>query len=1083
MEPPENEGGTDLTITITVIRGNNPHGKKEDTFLSFLKVEVDGNVLGQSDQKHFSPAEERVDYDFTCSFHCLSDVRVLSDIIQKPVVVTVTEVLPEDKKSKVKTTVLGQAVVDLLPLLQGQSRFSCTVPLNPLTSSTAKLTTLDVCVGVSEPVLSQAELTASNLLKFTVETAYSVPEAWMLQTGPVPCTHIAAVELPLTAQKNQVLMFSEGQLKEGGLREEQRRQKKRPHRALLAPNNHFLPGVFIQEGPVENEDGELTGSEDVEFRDEAELLTNRVSWDTEIHCFLDAGGTTRLRQRITECRLWPVEIMRSLVPLEKLAETSQPGEENPEIPFHGVAFVDMGRLLYPGVQRIRGAYRIHPFSKAELQNKARRGVSVLKEQVKAAAIQARARASSSASSHRGKAGRNVDGGNKGAKEHAKKQLPRNPSRMNEAVGEAHSPTETEPPVNLEGNMYLEARTYIIIEVALEKPLVPKTSPAELARRVKALIPPRPLSPAGPSRAERAVSGFHRQVNNVVSHVSDQYAELFGAAPPPDACSRQQMMVQLMGSLNVSGRYFAFKEQMKPAVVRIVRDKMQRTEPFSDPQELRAFVSKLYVYLVDEMKTALSKVYSDEVDDEDDEAQDESQLTSLQLRRFAREAQLTGDYQQAAHYYQELVVRHPHEAAHKFDWGRLFMQTGDFMKAKECFHDAVSVLQSHQPSLMMCGVLAAMLEKYEEAQTFLQRATSVEPGGVVAWTLLGLIHESQDKPIQAEWAFLEARKLLRANEAKTGTHGEEEEEEDRKGKEKNEKLKDKTEEGEVTKSMDAEQDPGRGNQTSEAPGQPPAPSVTPRAARAKLSSSIYTETVHFLLHNFALQMAERALSQELLCAEGGRSFSYLLHVAQWQLLRADYCSATASLREALSHREQDAEAWALIGHCHYLQGASAEAMESYERSLSRCEQLLDSHLVLLRLGSIYLQQGQFEKARVVYLQACEQSASCLTWLGLGTTCYRLEELSVAEEALSEANRLNNQNPEVWAYLSLLSLRAGRPEKAELCQKYATRFHLQNESLSKEFRDLKEKLRFSHLEPCFAASAEAGIQTVHPNMFPT
>ncbi len=31
-------------------------------------------------------------------------------------------------------------------------------------------------------------------------------------------------------------------------------------------------------------------------------------------------------------------------------------------------------------------------------------------------------------------------------------------------------------------MYVEARTYIIIEIALEKPLVPKTSPEELARR-------------------------------------------------------------------------------------------------------------------------------------------------------------------------------------------------------------------------------------------------------------------------------------------------------------------------------------------------------------------------------------------------------------------------------------------------------------------------------------------------------------------------------------------------------------------------------------------------------------------------
>lgn len=47
----------------------------------------------------------------------------------------------------------------------------------------------------------------------------------------------------------------------------------------------------------------------------------------------------------------------------------QLAEENPELPFHGVAFVDMGRLLYPGVNRIRGAYSILPFTEAELLTK------------------------------------------------------------------------------------------------------------------------------------------------------------------------------------------------------------------------------------------------------------------------------------------------------------------------------------------------------------------------------------------------------------------------------------------------------------------------------------------------------------------------------------------------------------------------------------------------------------------------------------------------------------------------------------------------------------------------------------------
>uniref|UniRef100_A0A8C6WLJ6 Uncharacterized protein n=1 Tax=Neogobius melanostomus TaxID=47308 RepID=A0A8C6WLJ6_9GOBI len=142
------------------------------------------------------------------------------------------------------------------------------------------------------------------------------------------------------------------------------------------------------------------------------------------------------------------------------------------------------------------------------------------------------------------------------------------------------------------------------------------------------------------------------------------------------------------------------------------------------------------------------------------------------------------------------------------------------------------------------------------------------------------------------------------------------------------------------------------------------------------------------------MAERALAQELLSPEGGYNVSYLLHLARLQLHRGEYASAMANLEEALHQNDENAEAWALKGHCYLLQGDLCRARESYECSLSFQPPPADPHLVLLRLGSICQEAGQ------------------------------LGELSLAESALTEANHLNSRNARVWIYLSFICLKVSR-----------------------------------------------------------
>lgn len=56
-------------------------------------------------------------------------------------------------------------------------------------------------------------------------------------------------------------------------------------------------------------------------------------------------------------------------------------------------------------------------------------------------------------------------------------------------------------------------------------------------------------------------------------------------------------------------------------------------------------------------------------------------------------------------------------------------------------------------------------------------------------------------------------------------------------------------------------------------------------------------------------------------------------------------------------------------------------------------------------------------------------TCRSWLGVGVACYEQGELRNAEDALAEANVLDNLDWRPWAYLALICLRQERFREAE------------------------------------------------------
>ncbi|NXF35177.1 CFA70 protein, partial [Nyctibius bracteatus] len=1054
---------------------------KSDVSVTLVRAEYNGVILGDSSKTDVSP-KGTANYNFTTSFEGSPDgPNSLDDIAARPVLLTVIEVLKKEKKQKEKTMPLGQAVVDLLPLLQGQCSFKVWAPLYAVpTSPVASLQLeakggLEVMVSTKEPLLSAAQLSDGNLLSVTLEAAYSVPEAFT-PTGPLQ-NYMACLQVPAAGEKESPLLFTNGILKLAGEKEPLPRPKKWSVANIMAPGALSIPNSFIVGGPYEDEDGELNKREDREFRIHAESM-KRIVWDTERRCYLDPAAVVALQKRIVDCWYWPVEVCRMPVASASKGKPSKAdkGDEDKQIFSHGVAYVNVVPLLCPGVKQVRGAFRVFTYKDSEVFEKTKSQHSVFRDLRTKLSLTKEGSLTPGISTPLSRAV--LTKPQKEDKEKITKDKDSNRRvRSREACCNTVAPFPLTALDNttlrehcLSSQQYVEAGTFLVIEIKLDKALVPKRSQEELTSRVKQMIPPRPQLPPRTAGAQKAVEDYHKQVTSIAVAVLSEYHELFGKRLPDQEAIDDQTLEEQKRQLNVklssSGKYFAFKEQLKCTIVKIVREKYLKTTAFETQEQLQAFLSEIYVYLVDQMHIVLNQLLFEEAA----ALAPLSRTTKEQLCLFAREAEVNKDYKLASHYHQQRLAQDQHNIQCWLDYGAFCLLLKETTKAQECFRQALSLDPHHVQSLLLCGVVATVLQQYEEAEVFFEDACCLEPSSITAWTLSGLSYELKNNNIQAEMAFREAKKLLQAQLAKERSVPEAAEGEGECVKSSSpgpeERSAGNTRQNQEVPWEGARGSVGGGEHLEEeetfltvlleflCPHQGLSPSFCFRNKKPTLRlmetrflaapspgsglnqhpCTIFMKAVEFLMKANAIQFVRMALAHELLSFQGRPSCAYYLALAQTYLLEEEFSKCEECLCEALRIDYVNPNVWAQKGHLCYLRRDFGEAKECYERAISFVEDAEDMHFIYLRLGSIYLENREYGQAKQTYLLACKNSASCLTWLGVGIACYRMEEMLEAEDALSEANALNNTNAEVWAYLALICLHGGRRLEAEQCYKY-------------------------------------------------
>ncbi|UJR26687.1 hypothetical protein I4U23_008003 [Adineta vaga] len=1050
----------------------------------FLRFEYNDGQFSESGKVDVTDGNPRlVEHSAVLGINATDPIQV-DDLGQKPVLITLLEAAPKDKKVKEdKSTPFGQAVLDLWPLLKKETQISVTLPIHPITGSFLEAqgeqnqASLIVNVSVDQPLIPTRDQSNTNAISITLEGLYSPPETWI--TSGSSFIYTATLPIPINDDKDTMLVFTNGTVRAPA--DTTNKQKRWPDaRRILTTNGNYIPGHTIHEESIDDEQGELRDKKDREFRTNSEKTKSQVVWNIERRCFLLPHGSQSLQHQITRSPYIAVEIVRTSAP------TAPRGKKDDDsgTSYHGVAYIETAPLLYPGATRSRGAYKVVPYNEAEYKSKTKRSNNVLDDAMRIAS-HLFDRSALSSTKKDTKSGTEKPPTSSAGVSASKKTLCKEIYDRFAHVfvyfdlKKAESGEEAAPTTS-ETQQYLEQNSYIIIDIVLDRPIIERRELSDLIRKISEIVPPRSNYPVKVNSSEKAVDDYHQQIKNVCCLVLDEYRKVCGdetnsEAPLPNDQKRRKLLYEL----NSTGKYFAFKEQLKHSVIKIVREKFLRTSKFNNPDELQTFISQLYVFLLDEMHRSLNK----SLNIEEPEPVPPLRNTDEQLRMFALEAESNGDYLLAANYYKQRIAQNPDKLRSWLDFAAFHLLVNDLIKAEECLKECISIEQTNSTALLLNAVINAILENNEVADLFFETVTVEDPENVVAWTLYGVFQKHIGNETNAQITLGQAEKLQRAilksEEEQTAAVAQqsapltdERREDEEKDRSAEEALKtsdpllnvaSKARLSRSSKSSKQKQEKTKAEILSARKSQDISNIIEPEKVANK--KSIYLKTAEFLLKYNIATWAEKTLAYEFL-NNAGKDCQVEMALAKAKILQQDFAAAETHITQALSIEYENVEAWALWGHIKYLQLDFEAAKGRYQRTLVFSEKPPDLHTVYIRLGAILLSKGteaSYMEAKEVFLNASRFQPTCTTYLGLGIACYRLNQYDDAEEALTEANFLNNQNAEVWAYLTLICLQTKRVIEAEQSYKYAIKLELPPGQLMDEITSLQRQVGFG--DPSF------------------
>ncbi|KAL5103998.1 Cilia and flagella-associated protein 70 [Taenia crassiceps] len=573
-----------------------------------------------------------------------------------------------------------------------------------------------------------------------------------------------------------------------------------------------------------------------------------------------------------------------------------------------------------------------------------------------------------------------------------------------------------------------------VDIELSKPLLPQRKEESAVLEVRDVLKamgPASTEPMNALKCARALgSGIIRLLSDVFSHVRPPFERLgvgneasgsFNFAPNERALEDIYLDFQ-------SHLHFPIAADVRKCFAEITESLLQDC--------IQNFLGDLKVRLMQEGRELLRCVVEGEY-----EARGMPSiggLTQSDLRYFAEEAEVLGNLSWANFFVQNMLAEEPKSKETLIAASSFYARVGNREEAIVCLRWWLEMSPDDAEVLWRLGILLAEVGKLDEAKRLLEAASQIAPSDATLWTVLG-----DTRDFERTLAVMDQLKHPSniTSEASKSDGQEEEEEEE--------------EESVVPQYTDCMDLIGTIDRLLEVK----ASTFVDRAlARLLLHMKEYRCTLGGAEAEDEFKLPDWIVRSSRSCRDYMHDLSayhrlLARHIMQSSEEAERLQQAEAHLKAASQRQPECADNWACLGSLRCLQGDKEGAIDCFERAMQlETWPVEKSHLLQVQLARCYAEVKDFERSKSQYLRCCNKHPTAESWKGVGVACLRLNELEEAEVAFKEANRLNNRDAAVWAYLAMLCLKAKKRTQAEICLQAVEMLGLADESIRKELDEV-------------------------------